>query len=1148
MLIIASSRAACRFVQSFLLGLCLCLLSLTSVIADEVKLVDDPALSPDGTRLVFSWRGDLWGVGVRGGRARRITSHPADERQPLFSPDGKTIAFVSDRTGAPQVYLMGAQGGEPTQLTFHTEGYTLLQWMPDGEHLLVNASRDHFWRHADRLFVIPLTPQSGERMLFDAAAEAGRFSPDGSRVVFTREGTQWWRQGYRGSQATQIWSFTPANANDEAKGFQPLIQEEAAAREPLWLNDQTLLYVSERSGAFQIWKHDLDTNEQVALTQFETGVISSPAISADRSVVVFRHDFDLYRLSLVEEGARVERVRIQVEGDDVLDPIVREVLSEASEAAFTDDALEIATIVGGNLWVMDTELKEPVQITATTEPESEPLFSQDRKAIYFVSETEGQCDLWKATRKDETKPWWLSTEFELARVTNDTAVESGLKLSPDGQTLAFVKGSGQLWLMPLAGGEPRMLIDSWNAPSFDWAPDSQWLTYAVDDDDFNRDVFIIKADGSEPAYNISRHPDNESGPVWSPDGRIIAFTGRRDGEEIDIHFVYLTAEADETTERDRRLRAAIEKFEKERGAGSASAPAPQQSAPQEPPAPVEPKPAIVDPPPAPPADPAPQAEPAPAAPAEEKPAEAQGAAQAAATEAPKVKPVEIDFEDLFRRVRTVSIPNSSEGRLFWSHDSKSLAFSANINGQEGTYVIKPDESLQPSLLTNLSGSNPRWIAKGDRILWLVGGAPSTFAVGQKKPESYSFNVRNSYDRREKFRCAFVLAWRTMRDSFYDGALNHRNWDEVRRKYEEMAAESVDERMLATVVNLMLGELNGSHLGFSTMMQRGDREPSWRETTLHLGVRFDSTYQGPGLKIRDVIVGGPAELERSRLYAGEIIQAINDVEVDPAMDLTMVLNGTADVPVKLRVANAAGEVRTVELRAYSFGAARMGLYEQWVRDNERKVEELSGGRLGYLHIQAMNDSSFRLFEQQLYAVGAGKEGLVIDVRENGGGSTADHLLTALTQPVHAITVPRGGGPGYPQDRKIYATWNKPIIVLCNQNSFSNAEIFSHAIKTLGRGRVVGVTTAGGVISTGATQILDIGRLRLPFRGWFRVTDGEDMELAGAVPDVIIWPAPGDWPAGVDEQLSTSVTLLLEDVEAWKAQPRPELRRASDRRAQ
>ncbi|MCA9105566.1 MAG: PD40 domain-containing protein [Planctomycetales bacterium] len=1106
--------------------------------ADDVKLVESPTLSPDGARIVFEWRGDLWSVATRGGRARRVTSHEANESRPLFSPDGKQLAFVSNRTGSSQVYLMPVQGGEPTQLTFHTEGSTPLQWISNGERLLINAQRDHFWRHTDRLFTIGLEPRSGETLLFDAAAEAGRLSPDGTRVVFTREGTQWWRQGYRGSQVTQVWTYTFDHSGDETKGFTPIVQEEAAARDPLWLDDSTLLYVSERGGSFQLWKHDLATDVRTQLTQFETGVIMYPSISLDRSVVVFRHGFDLYRLALTDAEARPERIRIVVQGDDVVDPIVREVLTEASEAAFTDDALEIATIVGGNVWVMDTELREPKQVTRTTEPESEVLFSLDRKTLYFISESGEQCDIWQATRGDDTKPWWLNEQFELKQLTNDSAVEGGLKLSPDGKTLAFVKGRGELWLMPLGEGEPRRLIDSWNAPSYDWAPDSKWITYAIDDNDFNRDVFIVDVAGEREPYNISRHPDNESGPVWSPDGRIIAFTGRRDGEEVDIHFVYLTDEQNERTERDRRLEAAIEKFEKERGRGSASSPA-EPAASTEPPASNPPAEPTVDPPPAPPAEPAAASEP-------NQEAGGRGRGERPAGETPAAKAVEIDFDDLFRRVRTVRIPNSYEGRLFWSPDSKQLAFSARIDGQEGIYVVKPDESLRPTLLTSTSGSSPRWIAKGDRILWLVSGTPSSFTVPQKRSESFGFSVRNEYDRREKFRCGFVLAWRTMRDNFYDGALNNQNWDEVRRRYETMAAESVDEQMLGTVINLMLGELNGSHLGFYPSGGRGERGNSWRETTRHLGVRFEAGFQGPGLRIRDVIEGSPAQLERSRLEAGEVILAINGVEVDPAMDLTRVLNGPSDEPLLLRVAAAEGTVREVRLQAYSFGQARAGLYDTWIRANERKVEELSNGRLGYLHIQAMNDSSFRLFEQQLYAVGAGRDGLVIDVRENGGGSTADHLLTALTQPVHAITVPRGGGEGYPQDRKIYASWHKPIIVLCNQNSFSNAEIFSHAVKTLGRGRVVGVTTAGGVISTGATQILDLGRLRLPFRGWFLVGDGEDMELNGAVPDALIWPAPTDWPQGVDEQLSTAVSMLLEDVEAWQALPRPTPRRAAERR--
>ncbi len=208
-------------------------------------------------------------------------------------------------------------------------------------------------------------------------------------------------------------------------------------------------------------------------------------------------------------------------------------------------------------------------------------------------------------------------------------------------------------------------------------------------------------------------------------------------------------------------------------------------------------------------------------------------------------------------------------------------------------------------------------------------------------------------------------------------------------------------------------------------------------------------------------------------------------------------------------------------------------------NRLLTEKLSENKLGYLHIRAMDTSSLIEFERQLYNVGYGREGLIIDVRDNGGGSTTDHLLTALTQPRHALTIPRGGEIGYPHDRMVYATWSKPIVVLCNQNSYSNAEIFSHAIKNLGRGKLVGVQTAGGVVSTGVARVTDVGVLRAPFRGWFSIKDGKDFELNGALPDVIVWPKPGELPAGVDRQLEEAVKILKEEVGKVAPQPKTEV---------
>ncbi|MCP4848067.1 MAG: hypothetical protein GY899_08995 [Verrucomicrobiaceae bacterium] len=216
----------------------------------------------------------------------------------------------------------------------------------------------------------------------------------------------------------------------------------------------------------------------------------------------------------------------------------------------------------------------------------------------------------------------------------------------------------------------------------------------------------------------------------------------------------------------------------------------------------------------------------------------------------------------------------------------------------------------------------------------------------------------------------------------------------------------------------------------------------------------------------------------------------------------------------------------------------------LEDTRNQVNELSGGKLGYVSVARMMWNEFQKFEREIYAQGVGKDGLIIDVRNNGGGFTADHLLTVLIAPDHAQTVPRGGGPGYPGDRRVYASWDKPIVVLCNQNSFSNAEIFSHAIKNLGRGKLVGVPTAGGVISTGSKSIMDVGSIRMPFRGWF-LPNGEDMERNGAVPHHVVWPLPGELSAGNDRQLEKAVEVLLTDVEADKKRAKVKFKPASAR---
>jgi tricorn protease len=1118
--------------SSFVPTLC-CVLATSVVTADTIRLASEPALSPDGSILAFAWKGDIWSVPATGGEARRLTFHPGRDREPFFSPDGKEIAFISDREGGTQVYVMPAAGGIPQQLTHHTAGHVLSGWFPDGQSLLISARRDYHWKEGERFFRIRRGERSAEQLLFDDYGRAGALSPDGKKLLFTREQAPWWRKGYRGSQASQVWLY-----DIDGKSFTRVLNPDTGALWPLWKPDgKGFYYVGVSKGAFNIREHRFEFGVDRALTEFDDDSVVYPCLSRDGSVLVFRHLFDLYRYEPTKGGTPV-KLDITTASDPTSSPIERRTLTSANAVAFSKDGLEIAFTAGGDLWVMDTELMEPKQITQTPEEERDPAFSPDGESILFVSDKDDQGDVWRAQKSDPKKFWWQSTEFKVDRLTQDSDVESELKFSPDGSKVAFVKGRGDLWVMSPDGKDAKRVFTDWSSPEFDWSPDGKWLVYAKSDNDFNRDVWIMPLDGSVPPFNISRHPDNEANPVWSPDGKIIAFTGRRVDTEVDIYFVYLREEDDQTDKRERTIDKAVEKITKARK---------------------------------------PKARPgASAKKAEGEPTKDEPKTETAKTEEAKpddAKPsgppkVVIDFERLHERLRRVSIPDSSESGLFWSPDSKKLAFSATIDGKRGTYTVEPPDDLKPKLLTSQPIDRARWIENGNQIVGLSAPLPppptedailvaDVMPVEDAMPASISasgkettYRVRafQAVDLPKKYRAAFDLCWRTMRDRWYDERLGNRNWDAIRRKYGDMAEQAPDAETLTTVVSLMLGELNGSHLGFlagsRSLAERGGAT-TWAVVTPYLGIRFVDGDKGPGLLVRDVIPNGPADRKKSHIAAGERVMSIEGVAVDPAFDLTKVLNGPLERDIRLSVRDAQGKDREVTIRPIPYPAASRLLYDKWVKDNRKAVDLASKGTLGYLHILGMNMPSFHKFEEELYSAGFGKDGLVVDVRENGGGSTADQLLTALTQPTHATTIPRGGGPGYPQDRKVYATWDKPIIVLCNQNSFSNAEIFSHAIKTLKRGRLVGVPTAGGVISTGATTIMDIGTLRLPFRGWFLLNDGEDMELNGAVPDIVIWPEPGDMSRGKDAQLAKAVAALLADVAEAKSKPKPKLRKATER---
>lgn len=1100
----------------------------------ELRIVTSFALAPDGQRLAFSHLGDLWLVSCEGGRAEQLTHGAADDREPIFSPDGTRILFTSDRGGdGRRLWIREADGGL-RRLSNGLDGEIALEWLANGKEVLVSRpGNDPFGGRELALLAVDDQGPRAARRLFRAEARDASMSPDGKRVLFVRRGRPASRRGYVGAAAGQLWLAT-LGAEGEAPSFERLSPDrpDAANDEygsPMWLSNHEILFVHQQNGVRDLLRRDLGRSDRAATSHVTTfygdpagdAGVEAPSLARGPRRIVFRRGFDLYLHDLTIE-MQPRRIAIRVLDD--LSFLRNERRSEkaANAVAWTADGKEIAFVAGGDVWVMDRIFKEPLRVTTSAEEEREPIFDPSGDRLYFCSDQEGHApDIWYAKRKDPTKPWFVQDGFDVVRITQDDDEEGALDFSPDGKRLSFVR-RGELVHCDLDGKDLVSVDRGWDGVSYDWAPDGKHIVLARQDSDFNADIWVVAADGSQRVVNLSRHPDSDFDPKWSPDGGKIAWIGRREDGERDIFYVHLDPELEEETARERKLEKALEEFKKDKKKANK---------------PDAPK-----------ADPKAKDQGAETA---EQDKDGKGDKDEDKDEKdPKSqkKPVVVKLvlDDIHDRIHRVRVSGNERG-LLWSSDGKELWFEGSIDGKNGAFVIAFPDKLQPTFKTASIPSSPR-VLSDKSIVGHVRGVPAKFV--KDKVETFDFEVRHEWDWQARRVAVLRQVWRAMRERFYDPAMNGLDWDEVGRRYEALAKECIWPDQFELVANAMLGELNASHMGYRGAPRPGMAaeivRPAWQPQVFDLGLVFDPSKGGPGLYVERALRKGPARRFRSRIADGERVLEIDGHEVGPETDVSALLYREKLFDVEVVVRGQDGKDRTLHIEPVPAARARGLLYDDWVERQTQAVERMSDGKLGWLHIRGMNMQSFAQLEEDIYAAGAGKEGLLIDVRWNGGGSTADHVLTVLCQPQHSMTIPRGGSEtGYPQDRKVYATWNKPIVLLCNERSFSNAEILSHAIKALGRGRVVGERTAGGVISTGAARLMDGSSVRMPFRAWFLEKDGSDMELNGAMPDLRVQIEPADEEAGRDPQLEAAVQALLEDVAIARQQSKPQPRYRSQR---
>ncbi|MBU0639771.1 MAG: hypothetical protein KKB50_12965 [Planctomycetes bacterium] len=499
--------------------------------------------------------------------------------------------------------------------------------------------------------------------------------------------------------------------------------------------------------------------------------------------------------------------------------------------------------------------------------------------------------------------------------------------------------------------------------------------------------------------------------------------------------------------------------------------------------------------------------------------------------------------------RRLTVHPGHDSRPVWLRDGRRLAFTSNHDGGNKLYTISWNGQDQKRILASEVGAL-RWDLTGGKLFYLKGGVPNSCTAEGSDAKAHAYQAKLVIDLPAEAAQKFDDAARALGRGFYHPTMKGLDWPALTAQYRALALETRTVNEFNEVFNMLLGELNASHLGIHGGAPRDSRTS---EDVGYLGCEFDADHPGPGLKVTAVTPQSPADRKESKLVPGDTIVTVNRQPVGPDSPLDQALIDTvgeqiviAYIPAPQRAPpsslpaepaedaadptsdGAAQQTRELVIRPTSSGAFSNLVYDEWVADNRRYTEQKTAGRVGYCHVRSMGTPSFDVFERDLYAAAHGKDGLIIDVRNNGGGWTADWMLAVLSVRRHACTIPRGGTRGYPQDRLIFYSWTKPATMMCNQYSYSNAEIISHAFKNLGRGPLVGMTTFGAVISTGAYRLIDGAYVRMPFRGWYTLPDGVDMENHGAVPDILVPLTPQDEVAGRRPQLDAAIEATLEQL--------------------
>ena len=1061
-----------------------------------------PAISPDGSTIAFTHAGDLYRVPVEGGRAIPLTIHEAYETRPVWSHDGERIAFASDRNGNFDVYVMPSSGGEATRLTYHSADDLPSDFtVDDGAVIFESARLDDVESVLfpsgvlAELYSVSVDGGTPEMVLTTPALNA-RFDASGGRLLYEdRKGYEdELRKHHTSSIARDLWIV-----DLEADQHTRLTDFEGEDRNPHFAPSEDAVYfLSERAGDFNVFRMPLEPGAEARqLTRFENHPVRD-LCAAPTGDLVFSWHGEIYRMAPGGKPVRVP-IEIAVEGRQG-EPRGRTERSGATDFAVAPTGKEVAFVLRGDVFVTSTEFGTTRRVTNTPEQERSVDFAPDGRSIVYAGERGGSWNIYESSLADDDELYFFSaTMIEESPLVATDAEEFQPRYSPDGEKVAYLHNRTTLRVLDKETGEAPVALrgDTYYSYSdgdyrYDWSPDGQWLTVQFYDRGrvFTGEIGIVRADGSSDGpTNLSNSGYADGAPRWAMGGGAIIWASDRYGQrnhggfgsEDDVVGAFLTRDAFD------RFRLSKEEYELRKELEEKR----KKDEPEE-------------------ADDA---------------GEGEEAGEASTDE--ETEEVVIDLDGLESRTVRLTINPSSLGDFAMSPEGDRLYYLAAFEKGYDLWVHDfREESTKILAKLGAGGATMRLTDDGKSIFLLADGSLSKIdtAGGDQKRIGFSAELEIDGDGERAY--LFDHVWRQVKEKFYRPDLHGVDWRYYRAQYEPKLAGIANNRDFAELLSEMLGELNASHTGARYRAGRGEGAAS----TASLGIFPDNAYEGEGVRIAEIMEGGPLDRAELPIETGMVITRIDGEAITPEANVAAMLDGKAGERVRLTIAPAEGEPFDEVVRPIGLGAENQLRYDRWVRTRRDLVDELSGGRIGYAHIRGMDDASFRDFYAQVMGRDVDKEALIVDTRFNGGGWLHDDLVTFLTGVNYVNLYPRNDeAPGIRYFGEPAGRWTKPSVVVMSESNYSDAHFFPWAYTELEIGDTVGMPVPGTATAVWWER-LHTGDLvfGIPQVGT-KAPGGDYLENQQLEPTHRVELDPESAAAGKDTQIIAAVEVLLDQLD-------------------